>query len=276
MLDANYRARPQVSAGGFFIDIVVEGAEDRRLAIELDGDRFHGPDVWERDMTRQAALERAGWVFWRVFGSQWNSNKDYWWGNLVDSLSRLGIEPIGAEKIDASFTEFLVVGEAPNESKEGDLQAEAAADVEGSPEPSAGPGAASDAVGHPDAADSRVETPGTAPSDEAPETARKTDMPTEELTRRPKQTAMHLDLEPDLFSMGQDHSVKVGSRVDLKIGDGPDPLSFTVAERRHDPAGGVIGRDSALGEAILDASPGDIVIFMDNGKESEVQVLRIA
>src|SRR6218665_325921 len=35
-----YRVKPQVKVGGYKIDFVIEGAEDRRLAIELDGDRF--------------------------------------------------------------------------------------------------------------------------------------------------------------------------------------------------------------------------------------------
>ncbi|WP_281023633.1 AAA domain-containing protein [Minwuia sp. IMCC4030] len=120
LLDANYRVRPQVAAGGFRIDLVVEGADDRRLAIELDGDQFHGPDAWEHDMIRQAALERAGWVFWRVFGSQWRANPDHWWADLRDTLNRLKIEPIGATEIDDRFTETILVdawGEAEDASK---------------------------------------------------------------------------------------------------------------------------------------------------------------
>jgi very-short-patch-repair endonuclease len=106
LLEANYRVRPQVKAGGFFIDLVIEGAEDRRLAVELDGDANHGPEVWEKDMARQAALERAGWTFWRVFGSQWNAQKAYWWQDLKDTLTRMGIEPIGMGQLDERFTEF--------------------------------------------------------------------------------------------------------------------------------------------------------------------------
>ena len=32
--------------------------DDRRLAIELDGDKYHGPDRWADDIRRQRALER--------------------------------------------------------------------------------------------------------------------------------------------------------------------------------------------------------------------------
>ena len=109
LTEANYRVRPQVPAGGFRIDLVVEGMEDRRLAIELDGDQYHQADAWARDMIRQAALERAGWVFWRVFGSQWRSDRDFWWRNLCETLDRLKIEPIGATAIDDRFTEVILV-----------------------------------------------------------------------------------------------------------------------------------------------------------------------
>ncbi|MGP9820041.1 AAA domain-containing protein [Salinarimonas sp. NSM] len=106
LLDAGYRVRSQVEAGPYAIDLVVEGAEDRRLAIELDGDKFHGPDRWDDDMRRQAALERAGWVFWRVFGSQWNTEAEFWWSDLVATLERLGIQPIGADASPDVYTEY--------------------------------------------------------------------------------------------------------------------------------------------------------------------------
>lgn len=105
LLDAGFRVRSQVEAGPYAIDLVVEGAEDRRLAIELDGDKFHGPERWDDDMRRQAALERAGWVFWRVFGSQWNTETEFWWNDLVTTLERLGIAPIGSDASADVYTE---------------------------------------------------------------------------------------------------------------------------------------------------------------------------
>jgi len=109
LLDANYRVRAQVAAGPYRIDLVVEGAEDRRLAIELDGDRWHGPDRWHDDMVRQAALERAGWTFWRVFGTQWLADRAHWWNDLTSTLETMGIEPIGAREVSDVFTEFREV-----------------------------------------------------------------------------------------------------------------------------------------------------------------------
>ncbi|HOX72160.1 AAA domain-containing protein [Dokdonella sp.] len=91
-----YRTVPQVKVGSFRIDLVVEGAQDRRLAIELDGDDHHGPDRWAHDMSRQRVLERAGWVFWRCFASTWSMSKEAVFAELLQRLDAMGIEPIGA------------------------------------------------------------------------------------------------------------------------------------------------------------------------------------
>jgi len=58
LVSRGYRVVPQVRAGGYRIDLVVEGADDRRLAIECDGDQYHGVDRWMDDITRQRILER--------------------------------------------------------------------------------------------------------------------------------------------------------------------------------------------------------------------------
>lgn len=97
-----YRVTPQVRSGGFRIDFVVEGSKGRRLAIECDGDKYHGPEQWRDDMQRQRVLERAGWTFWRCFGSSFVRRRQEVLDDLFSTLANLGIEPIGAETIDAS------------------------------------------------------------------------------------------------------------------------------------------------------------------------------
>jgi very-short-patch-repair endonuclease len=100
LFERGYRVLPQVKAGAFRIDMVVEGAKDARLAIECDGDEYHGLDRWAADMNRQRVLERAGWTFWRCFASTWSLRKDEVLEELLDRLSAMGIEPLGAlEKI---------------------------------------------------------------------------------------------------------------------------------------------------------------------------------
>jgi very-short-patch-repair endonuclease len=96
LVSRGYRVTPQVKTGAYRIDMVVEGQGDLRLAIECDGDEFHGPDRWQHDLSRQRVLERAGWVFWRCFASTWVLRKDEVMEELVEFLDRMGIEPLGA------------------------------------------------------------------------------------------------------------------------------------------------------------------------------------
>ena len=100
-----YRVIPQVKTGAYRIDMVVEGAGDVRLAIECDGDEYHGPDKWAHDMNRQRILERAGWVFWRCFASTWTLRKDEVVYELCERLNMMGIEPLGALEHTSTMVE---------------------------------------------------------------------------------------------------------------------------------------------------------------------------
>jgi very-short-patch-repair endonuclease len=97
-----FRVEPQVPCGGYRIDFVVEGNEGRRLAVECDGDRFHGPGQWQDDMARQRVLERAGWTFWRCFASSFVRRRDAVLEDLMQTLASLEIEPLGAESVDST------------------------------------------------------------------------------------------------------------------------------------------------------------------------------
>jgi very-short-patch-repair endonuclease len=100
LVKRGFRVEPQVKCGAYRIDFVVEGREGRRLAVECDGDRFHGPGQWSDDMARQRVLERAGWTFWRCFASSFTLRRDDVVNDLLQTLERLGIEPLGAEFVD--------------------------------------------------------------------------------------------------------------------------------------------------------------------------------
>jgi len=102
LVKRGFRVEPQVPCGGYHIDFVVEGNEGRRLAIECDGDRFHGPGQWQDDMLRQRVLERAGWTFWRCFASSFVRRRGAVLADLMQTLQELGIEPLGAETVDNS------------------------------------------------------------------------------------------------------------------------------------------------------------------------------
>lgn len=97
LTERGFWVTPQVKVGQFRIDMVVEGNNDARLAIECDGDRYHGSDKWADDMHRQRHLERVGWVFWRCLASTWILRKSKMIEDLVRSLTERGVEPVGSE-----------------------------------------------------------------------------------------------------------------------------------------------------------------------------------
>ena len=97
LIQRGYRVVPQVKVGSYRIDMVVEGHNDLRLAVECDGDRYHGPDKWADDMQRQRILERAGWVFWRCFASSFVRRRSEMVTDLLRTLCERGIDPLGSE-----------------------------------------------------------------------------------------------------------------------------------------------------------------------------------
>src|SRR5882672_6223324 len=132
LVERGYRMTPQVPAGGYYIDLVVEGEQDRRLAIECDGDQYHGPGQWAADMARQRVLERAGWTFWRCFASSFTIGRQSVLDDLFSTLKRMGIEPTKSDASDVSgYTEHreadpLGVSAALNEAGGATVSADAA------------------------------------------------------------------------------------------------------------------------------------------------------
>src|SRR5699024_8338072 len=92
ILAKGYKVTPQVKVGGYRIDFVVEGIRDR-LAVECDGERWHGPEKFEEDMHRQESLERAGWKFWRIRCREFYFNRKKAMESLWQRLDKMGIEP---------------------------------------------------------------------------------------------------------------------------------------------------------------------------------------
>lgn len=93
LLRRKFRVRPQVDVAGYRIDLVVEGL-DARIAVECDGDTWHGPEQYERDMARQRQLERAGWTFVRVRESDFYANRQRAVNAVVEACQELGIRPV--------------------------------------------------------------------------------------------------------------------------------------------------------------------------------------
>jgi hypothetical protein len=89
----------------------VEGHQGKRLAIECDGDQYHGPDKWMDDIGRQRVLERAGWKFWRCWGSSFARDQAGCLDDLIRTLAKEGIDPVGQNELDFNgFVEFREIG----------------------------------------------------------------------------------------------------------------------------------------------------------------------
>jgi very-short-patch-repair endonuclease len=102
LVSAGFKVTPQHGVGHYFIDLVVEGNR-KRLAVECDGDKFHTEDKLREDADRQAVLERIGWQFVRLRGTQFYRDPDGTMRRLFDDLKRLGIPPEG--HLDAQSAE---------------------------------------------------------------------------------------------------------------------------------------------------------------------------
>jgi very-short-patch-repair endonuclease len=101
LLSRGYLVTPQHRVGNLRIDLVVRGG-GRKLAIECDGDKFHGPDQWEDDLRRQNVLERLGWRFWRVRGSSFYRDPEAAMARLWPLLDELHIHPSDGADADRS------------------------------------------------------------------------------------------------------------------------------------------------------------------------------
>ncbi|HUC52667.1 MAG TPA: AAA domain-containing protein [Candidatus Cybelea sp.] len=97
LLAAGYRVTPQWRIGAFRIDLVVEG-DNRRLAIECDGDRYQPLEKLPEDLDRQAVLERMGWIFSRIRGTEFFRNPERAMKPVFEKLQLLEISRIDTKK----------------------------------------------------------------------------------------------------------------------------------------------------------------------------------
>ncbi len=113
LLRKNFTVLAQHEVAGKRIDLVVEGGQ-ARLAVECDGDNWHGADRYESDMQRQRQLERCGWEFFRVRESAFYSNKENALAGLWQALEdrdifaspRCGNAPPEDDFEEDDFNEF--------------------------------------------------------------------------------------------------------------------------------------------------------------------------
>jgi len=95
--ERGYRVIPQYEIAGYRIDLIVEGMKGR-LAVECDGDEWHGPDRFEADNARQRQLERSGLQFWRVRGAVYYQDPEDALISLWETLEINSIYPSGDDR----------------------------------------------------------------------------------------------------------------------------------------------------------------------------------
>ncbi len=91
-----YQLSAQVAVGERLIDLVIEGRDGVRLAVECDGDAWHGPEQYDRDRFRQLRLERAGWRFSRVRECVFYADEQQAIGEVIAACEELELVPRGA------------------------------------------------------------------------------------------------------------------------------------------------------------------------------------
>lgn len=237
---AGYRVLPQVAAGGYRIDLVVEGAGGRRLAVECDGDQYHGPDVWMEDLQRQRTLERAGWTFWRCWGSSFLRDPDSCMADLFAVLKSHGIEAIGGLDADLSdIVEYREVG--VQESAETDTS-QASDETTDNEEPS---------------------THAPVRADEPSNHIKVVEPPQQR--HAPKIQVTQLDLMPAegelplwKAELPNPALIEIGDSVRYSFTDEPDDIAFvTLVVEPSNPNIGTINIDTAIGRALRGLSKGD-------------------
>lgn len=137
LLRKGYSVHPQYPAGSWRIDLVVLGGTTR-LAVECDGDHWHGPDRLTEDMERQLFLERLGWRFVRIRESAYRFDRESALRPLWEALEDLHILPRGrsGEEHGAGHEDQPVPGvdtEPPAEEARAPAATRPTPDAEGEP-----------------------------------------------------------------------------------------------------------------------------------------------
>ncbi len=94
-----YQVIPQYEVAKKRIDLVVQG-KTAQLAVECDGDAWHGPEQYDKDMYRQRMLERCGWQFVRIRECLFYAAKDDSLQPLWDKIQELNIAPFTPQTAD--------------------------------------------------------------------------------------------------------------------------------------------------------------------------------
>ncbi|MEJ7681017.1 MAG: DUF559 domain-containing protein [Segetibacter sp.] len=119
----NYSVIPQyeVAKGRYRIDLVTLLSNGIKIAIECDGDKYHGAEQFQNDLMRQKVLERCGWQFVRIRGAEYYSNRQK---ALQPLWKKLRENDIPKEEPPATINDLLNGQEEIQENISKTIQAE--------------------------------------------------------------------------------------------------------------------------------------------------------
>lgn len=104
LIKRGYHIIPKWRAGNYYIDMVVV-YQDNKVAITCDGKKYeNSDDNLLQDMEKQATLERVGWKFIRIRGSEYYNDPEQMINRVIADLKELGIEPEPSHRPD--FTDL--------------------------------------------------------------------------------------------------------------------------------------------------------------------------
>ena len=105
LTDRGYHLVQQWKVGAYRLDMVAVYGK-KTVAIECDGERWHSGETKIReDMERQVILERLGWRFIRIRGSEYYRDPEKAMERVIKELGAFGIEPEESSSITAESRE---------------------------------------------------------------------------------------------------------------------------------------------------------------------------
>jgi very-short-patch-repair endonuclease/transcription elongation GreA/GreB family factor len=272
LLERGYHVRGQVGSIGYRIDMVVEGAGQRRLAVECDGDRFHGPEQWRQDMRRQRVLERVGWRFWRCFASSFYRDPDGALNDLLETLTQKGIEPLGdtqSRRPDRRLTEHRTIKSTVIDP----LGPEVAGRGQRAPTPEEAKAAPTLEQPHKlrDVAARDI----TAPANENVD-VRLPAAPEPSALRDVGKSPQRLPAVEIADAAAPAVSIGLGDKIVLVFSDDQRRISARLSERGNDLERGQLAINSPLGRTIFGAEEGDEVeLLHENGRHRKVLIEKV-
>lgn len=101
-----YHLVQQWNVGAYRLDMVAV-CGTKKIAIECDGERYHsGENKIREDMERQTILERLGWRFIRIRGSEYYRNPEKTMEKVIEELQEYAIYPESSNVVTNTKTRY--------------------------------------------------------------------------------------------------------------------------------------------------------------------------